>query len=92
MRQQIGHLLGGGGHDVHQPARVLVRVGALEHLRIQPRQHPREHARGQALQITHWHAGDHLPHALAHLVGAIVGRAAQAKAQVLVHVAREPAT
>ena len=90
VRQQVGHLLRGGGHDVHRPARVLVRVGALEHLRIQPRQHPGEHARGQALQVAHGHVGDHLPHALAHLIGAIVGRAAQAEAQVLIRVAREP--
>ena len=69
MGEQVGHLLRGGGDDVDGPARVLMGVGALEHLRIQARQHPGEHARRETLQVAHRHAGDHLPDALAHLVG-----------------------
>ena len=91
VRQQIGHLLGGRGQDVHGHARVLVGVGAREHLRVQPREHAREHPRREPLQVADAHAGDHLPDAPAHVVGAIVGRAAQAEAQVLVGVARQAA-
>jgi hypothetical protein len=69
-----------------------VRVGPLEHLRVQTRQHAREHARGEPLEVAHAHAGDHLADAPAHVVGAFVGRATQAKAQVLEHVARQAAT
>ena len=88
--EQVGHLLRGGGDDVDGPPRILVGVGALEHLRVQPRQHPGEHARRHALQVAHGHPGEHLADAPAHLVGPIVGRAAQAKAEVLVEVAQQP--
>ncbi len=71
-------------------ARVLVRVGAREHLRVQPRQHAGEHARGHPLEVAHAHPRDHLADAPAHVVGAVVGRAAQPEAEVLVDVAQQP--
>ena len=87
--EQVGHLLGGGGDDVDGLAGVLVAVGALEHLRVQAREHAGEHARGHALQVADGDAGEHLPHPHPDGVGPVVGRAAQAEAQVLVEVAEQ---
>ena len=86
---QVRHLLRGRGQDVHGNARILMGVGALEHLWVQPRKHPSEHARREPLQVAHRHPRDHLPHALAHVIGAIIGRAAQAEAEVLVQIPRQ---
>ena len=41
VREQVGHLLRGRGQDVDRQTRVLVGVSALEHLRVQARQHAR---------------------------------------------------
>ena len=88
-RHQLGHLLRRGGADEDRPARVLVPVGDLEHLRVQPRQHAGEHVGRQPLQVAHAHALEHLADPLAQRVGARVGRAAQAEEDVLPRVARE---
>ncbi len=53
VRHQIGHLLRGCGDYVDRQPGVLVSVGTLKHLRVEPRQHPGEHARGHALQVAH---------------------------------------
>ena len=39
------------GDDVDPPARVLVLVGDLEHLRVEPRQHPGEDVGPEALEV-----------------------------------------
>jgi len=72
MGEQIRHLLRGGGEDIHGHARILVGVGAGEHLRVQPRQHTRQHAGRQALEVAHAHAGDHFSDTPAHVVGAVI--------------------
>ena len=43
-RHQLGHLLRGRGADEDRAALVLMRVGELEHARIQAREHAGEHA------------------------------------------------
>src|SRR5437763_215449 len=82
----------GRRQDVDRCTGVLMGVRAREHLRIEPWQDAREHARREPLQIAHRHACDHLPDALAYVVGAIIGRATQAEAQVLVSVTRQATT
>ena len=64
-------------------------VRAGEHLGIQAREHAGEHARGQTLEIADANAGDHRSNPPAHDVGALVGRALQAEAEVLVDVSGE---
>ena len=88
--QHVGHLLRGGGADVDGAARVLVGVGHVEHLGIQPGEHAGQHLGRQALQVDHALARDHLADLAAHAVGRLVGRAAQAELHVLPAVARDP--
>ena len=90
VREQGRHLLRRRRDDVDAAAGVLVLVRDGEHLRVQARQDAREDPRREALQVAHAAPGDHRPDALAHLVGARVGRALEPEAQVDERVRGEP--
>ena len=90
-RHQLRHLLRRRGADEHRSPGVLVLVGDRQHARVQPRQHAREHVRREPLHVAHTYALEQLRDAHPHRVGALVGRAAQAEAQVLPRVRGQPA-
>jgi hypothetical protein len=89
-RQQVGHLLRGGGENVDGHAGVLMGVGALEHLWVEPRQHAAEDPRGEALEIADTDPRDHLPDPLADVVGPVIGRAEEPETDVLIDVHHQP--
>jgi hypothetical protein len=63
-----------------------VLVGDREHLRVQAREHAREHVGGEPLELAHAQALERLADPRPDRVGAGVGRAVQAEADVLPRV------
>src|SRR5436190_6925946 len=85
--QDVGEHLGGPlrrrRDDEHRAPGVLMLVGGLEHLRVQPRQDARQHHRAQPLDVRDAPILEERADAVAHDDGPLVGRASQPELDVL---------
>ncbi|HET7053933.1 MAG TPA: hypothetical protein VFI09_08475 [Solirubrobacterales bacterium] len=87
--EQLDHAVAGGADDEGGAAGVLVGVDLVEHLRVDARQDRRHHLRVHPFDRARGDAGDQVPRHAQHIARALVGRAAQAVAQVLHRPARQ---